>query len=450
MEIRDFQTKLLARGQEAGFADMEVYYQADRELSVKVFKGEIDAYTIEEKAGLSFRGVFGGKMGYSFTEKLDEDSIGLLLKEARENAEIIESDDREELFGGSERYAEFPFSDAVANTSPDTMIEAARTMERVALEADPRVDLVNSCMVVKSVNEVSIFNTKGLDCNFKRASAVCYVSVVAKEAGDITSGVEYSFTLDEFAPNRVEAIARSAAEQALAKLGGQTIESNDYPVILRNNVAADLLRTYSSIFSGEAAAKGLSLLQGRLGQQVTGANITIVDDPGYANGPGSTPFDAEGVAAERHEVIKAGELLTFLHNSKSAAMAGVETTGNAVKGSYRSPVSIAPTNLYIEPGDTSLEELIAGTERGILIVELQGMHAGTNTVSGDFSLFCIGHLIENGKVVRPVNQITVSGNFLKMLGDVESLGNDLRFSGFGRGASGSPSLKVKSLAIAGK
>ncbi|MGB8957048.1 MAG: DNA gyrase modulator, partial [Tumebacillaceae bacterium] len=151
MEIRDFQTKLFARGREAGFADMEVYYQADRELSVKVFKGDIDAYTIEEKGGLSFRGVFGGKMGYSFTEKLDDDSIDLLLKEARENAEIIESDDREELFGGSERYAEFSFSEAVANISPDAMIEAARTMERVALEADPRVDLVNYCLVEKSV-----------------------------------------------------------------------------------------------------------------------------------------------------------------------------------------------------------------------------------------------------------------------------------------------------------
>src|SRR4051794_21894556 len=132
MEIRDFQTKLFARGREAGFADMEVYYQADRELSVKVFKGEIDAYTIEEKGGLSFRGVFGGKMGYSFTEKLDDDSIDFLLKEARENAEIIKSDDCEELFGGSERYAEFNYSDAVANISPDAMIEAARTMERVA------------------------------------------------------------------------------------------------------------------------------------------------------------------------------------------------------------------------------------------------------------------------------------------------------------------------------
>ncbi|MGB8957205.1 MAG: metallopeptidase TldD-related protein, partial [Tumebacillaceae bacterium] len=248
----------------------------------------------------------------------------------------------------------------------------------------------------------------------------------------------------------VEELARSAAEQALAKLGGQSIESKDYPVILRNNVAADLLRTYSSIFSGEEAAKGLSLLQGRIGQQVTGANITIVDDPFYENGPGSAPFDAEGVATAAHEVIKRGELLTFLHNRKSAAKAGVESTGNAVKSSYRAAVTIAPTNLYIEPGDASLAELIAGTERGILIVELQGMHAGTNTVSGDFSLFCIGHLIENGKVTRPVNQITVSGNFLKLLGDVEALGNDLRFSGFDRDASGSPSLKVKSLAIAGK
>ena len=450
MDIRDFQTKLLARGQEAGFADMEVYYQADRDLVVKVFKGEIDSYTIEERAGLSFRGVFDGKMGYSFTEKLDDDSINLLVKEARDNAEIIESADREELFGGSEQYAEFRPSQAVLNLEPDAMIDAARTMERIALETDPRVDLVNYCMVVKSSNEVSIFNTKGLDCHAEKAMAVCHVSAVAKEAGDITSAMESSYTFDSFDAVNVEELARSAAQEAVAKLGGQTIESSHYPVILRNKVAADLLRTYSSIFSAEQAEKGLSLLQGRVGEHVTGANITIVDDPQYPNGPGSVPFDAEGMATARHEVIKSGELLTFLHNRKSAAKAGVESTGNAVKGSYRSSVGIAPTNLYIEPGDASLEELIEGTERGILIVELQGLHAGTNTVSGDFSLFCIGHLIENGKVVRPVNQITVSGNFLTMLGDVEALGNDLRFSGHGRGATGAPSMKIKSLAIAGK
>jgi PmbA protein len=450
VDVNQFKTALFAKGQAAGFSEMEIYFQSDRETTVRVFKGEIDAYNIAEKAGLSFRGLIDGRMGYSFTERLDEESIDLLLREAEENARIIESEAHEELFGGSESYAELADSRAIADCDPQLLIEAALTMERVALAVDPRVDMVNYCVVVKNENEVHISNTKGLDCHKVSAAAVGYVSAVAKQDGDITSGVDYFFAVDDLANVDVEQVARQAAEQAVAKLGGQTIESDNYTVILQNKVAADLLKSFSSVFSGEAALKGLSLLQGKVGEQVAGSNVTIVDDPHLPGGPGSTPFDAEGMATARHEVIRDGKLVTFLHNLKSARKAGVASTGNAVKASYRSPVTVMPSNLYLVPGEQSLEQLIAGTERGILLVELQGLHAGTNAVSGDFSLYCSGHLIENGQLVRPVNQITVSGNFLGLLKNVEALGNDLRFSGFGSGACGSPSLKIKSLSIAGK
>ncbi|HEU4965298.1 MAG TPA: TldD/PmbA family protein [Bacilli bacterium] len=451
MELKAFQQQLFTRGKALGFTDMEVYYQAARDTVVRAFQGEVDSYTITEKAGLSFRGVWQGKMGTAFTEQIEEQAIDDLLRQAKENAEILENVDPEELFAGSPSYREVnQHSERLLHLSSEQLIETAIRLERVALQADPRIDLVNYCQVARSEGETFISNTKGLDCHHKSARLLGYVSAVAKEAEQVSSGMEFGMTFVDLDALNAEEVARQAASEALAKLNGDTIESDDYPVILRNHAAASLLKAFTSIFSGEAAEKGLSLLQDRIGEQVVGANITILDDPLLPEGPGSMPFDAEGVATAQRSLIQDGQLLTFLHNNKTAKKAGVATTGNAVKASYRAAATIAPHNLIIAPGEQSLDELIAGTERGLLLVEFQGIHAGTNSVSGDFSLSCLGYLIEQGKVVRPVNQITASGNILDLLKQVDALGDDLRFNGFGSGACGSPSLKVKSLSISGK
>lgn len=449
--MREFQAKLFEQGKAAGFTDMEIYYQTNRETTVRVFKGEIDSYSIAEKGGLAFRGEIGGQMGNSFTEKLDEEAITLLLTQAKENAEIIESQDRDDLFAGSERYAELNlYSETLKHTSADELIEAAKQLEQTAAESDPRIDLVNMCAVTNYESELTLINTKGLNCQTKRNMAYGYVSAVAKEAGGIASAMNYAMAQQQLSELNVTETAQAAAKEALSRLGGQPVESGEYPVIFDREAASSLLQSFSSIFSGEAAQKGLSLLQGKVGEQVMGVNITIVDDPHLPAGPGSVPFDSEGVATSRHDVVRNGQLLTFLHNRKSAQAVGVGSTGNAVKSSYRAATTVQPNNLYIEPGTQSLDELIAGTEKGLLIVDLQGLHAGTNSISGDFSLSCLGYLIEAGQVVRPVNQITVSGNILGMLNQVEAVASELKFKGTGRGACASPALKIRSLSIGGK
>jgi PmbA protein len=135
---------------------------------------------------------------------------------------------------------------------------------------------------------------------------------------------------------------------------------------------------------------------------------------------------------------------------KTAKKDGIETTGNASKGSYKSSIGISPTNFYVEKGKRSLEEMIASVEKGIMITELQGLHSGLNSISGDFSLAALGYLIEDGKISRPVEQITVAGNYFEMLNNIEETGSDLKFGLPGGAYIGSPSLKIKKLAIAGE
>jgi PmbA protein len=446
VDIRSFQEKLFARGQELGCSKMEIYFQQGRSSSVRVAKATIEEYSTKESGGLSLRLEHNGQMGYSYTEKLDADSIDFLINEARDNAGIIESKEIEELFGGSNSYPEVrTYSEALNQITPEQIIEAALTMEREALQADPRIKMVSFSVVRSSESEVLIANSLGLNCEAKYNSAVAVLNVIAEEDSDTTTGYWYEIALDNFDQINCIQIAQNAVKEAVSKLKAETIESNNYPVIFRYDAAGTLLESFTSVFSAEAVDKGFSRLKGKIGEQVAASLISIVDDPHMANVPARCAFDAEGSATKKLDIIKDGQLLTFLHNRKTAQKFGVESTGHASKGSYRGKIGISPQNLFIAPGETSLETMISGVDRGLMITDLQGLHAGTNAVSGEFSLSCNGYLIENGEIGRPVNQITVSGNFFNLLKDIEIVGNDLRFLG----SCTTPSLKVKSLTISG-
>jgi PmbA protein len=228
--------------------------------------------------------------------------------------------------------------------------------------------------------------------------------------------------------------------------GAAPVPSGAYPVLLRHDVAASLLATFADAFSAESVQRGLSLLTGRLGEAIASPLVTLVDDPFLADGSASAPFDAEGVATVRKEVISSGVLTTYLHNLKTARKDGVRSTGNAARASHKAPVGVAPSNFVLSPGPLQFGELVAAVENGLLVTAVQGLHSGANPVSGDFSLGATGYRIVNGSITAPVDQITLAGNFFRLLAEVEAVGDDLDFTG----SFGAPTLRVRALSVAGK
>ena len=170
--------------------------------------------------------------------------------------------------------------------------------------------------------------------------------------------------------------------------------------------------------------------------------MTIVDDPLMPWGLGSCPFDREGAATVKKNVIDRGVLTTLLHNRKTAKKASTATTGNAA-GAGR----VAPSNLYIAAGKDDCDALLAAMGNGLFLTEVSGLHAGANPISGDFSLLARGFEIAGGRKVREVEQFTVAGNFFKLLEDIAAVGSDLLFEG---SPIGSPSVSVKALNVAGE
>lgn len=442
--------KIFAEGKKQGINDMEVFYSAGSSLSLKVFQKELDGYSLSESEGLGLRGMYNSKMGYSYTEKVDETSIDLLVKNIKENATVIDSDDEEYIFEGSKEYKKVDtFNPKLEEVEEAEKIKFVKQLEEEAFKIDNRIQSVETCVYGDGYGETIMSNTKGLYLHDKSNIAYTYVVVVAKENEDIKTGMAYR-TGNDFSKFNPKEIAEEAVKEALSMLGAKSVKSGDYPVVIRNNAAADLLEAFEGIFSAENVQKNLSLLKGKLNEQIGSEKFTLVDDPFMEGGLASRSFDGEGVASKYKKVVDKGVLKTYFHNLKTAKKDGVETTGNASKSSYKSSVGIAPSNLYVEKGEKTLEEIISSMDKGILITELQGLHSGLNSVSGDFSLAALGYEIKDGKIAKAVEQITVAGNYFELLKNIEETGSDLKFGLPGEAYIGSPSLKIKKLAIAGE
>lgn len=447
MELELFVDSLFKKASEAGFSEYEVYYVDRESLGISVYKEEVEKYNLNNSAGLSFRGKLGDRIGYSYTEILDEDAIDMLVKKAKENVSAIENNDIQFIYEGDKEYKEIStYYEALENLAPDKLINIAINMEKEAKKYCDKVESFSGCAISYSSGKYGIINSKGLNLKNKSNLLTAYVVPIVKDGENMYDGCGYvvAKSLDEIDPAK---IAKMGVDEALSKIGATSIPAGNYKVIINNEAMVSLLSTFAGIFSGDAVQKGLSLLKGKEGEIIASDIVNLVDDPHLKDGLASVAFDDEGVATVKTYLIQDGKLNTLLHNLKTANKAGVKSTGNGFKASYASPISVSPTNFYIEPGVNSLEEMTKKIDKGLIITDLAGLHSGANFITGDFSLAAKGFYIENGVKTHPVEQITVAGNFFTLLTDIEEVGNDLKFP---MSSVGSPSIMIKELSIAGE
>lgn len=447
MELNLFVKELFSKAQEEGFSEYEVYYVDRESLSISVYKEEVEKYNLNNSAGLSFRGKFGDRIGYSYTEILDEDAIEMLVKKAKENVLAIENNDIQFIYEGDKEYKEIStYHEELEDIPADKLINIAISMEKEAKKYCNKVESFSGCSVSYSSGKYGIINSKGLNLSNKSNLLTAYVVPIVKDLDKMYDGCGYvvAKSLNDVKPDK---IAKMGVDEALSKIGGKSIASGNYKVIINNEAMVSLLSTFAGIFSGDAVQKGLSLLKDKEGEIIAADIVNLVDDPHLEDGLASVSFDDEGVATLKTYLIKNGKLNSLLHNLKTANKAGVKSTGNGFKSSYASPISVSPTNFYIEPGINSLEEMTKKINKGLIITDFAGLHSGANSITGDFSLAAKGFYIEDGIKTHPVEQITVAGNFFTLLNNIEEIGSDLKFP---MSSVGSPSIVIKELSIAGE
>ena len=205
----------------------------------------------------------------------------------------------------------------------------------------------------------------------------------------------------------------------------------------------------SKALTAEAVQKGRSLFADKLDKRVAASHVSIIDDGTLEDGLATAPFDSEGVPCKSTDVIKDGVLTNYLYDVYTSNKDGVESTGNADRGSYRGIPSVSPSNFYLSPGTKKPKEIIGEVENGFYVHKVSGLvTGGANPISGDFSVGATGQWIENGEVKQAVSEITIAGNLIDFLKDIDQIGNDLKFNPM-IGSFASPTFKVKKLAISG-
>ncbi len=447
MEFKLFKEELFKEAKKSGFEECEIYYSDAESLSINIYEGEVEKYKLNNAFGLSFRGKINNKMGYSYTEILDEDAISTLIKNAKGAALAIENDDVQFIYGGDKEYKELDcYKKEIDNIEPDKLISLALEMEKECKNQCTKVVNFQGCGIGYGKSTYGIINSKGLNLKNERNNLTAYVVPIVEENNEKYDGMGYVVAkkLSDVKPSE---LAKQGLEEALSKIGGKSISSGKYKIIINNEAMVSLLGTFSGIFNAEQAQKGLSLLKGKEGEIIASNIITLIDDPHLQDGLGTTSFDDEGVATYKKEIITNGKLNTLLYNLKTAYKAKIKSTGNGFKGSYASVVGVSATNFYINPGEKSFEKLCEEVKEGVIITEFAGLHSGASAITGDFSLAAKGFMIENGEKGFPIEQITVAGNFFILLKDIEAIGNDLKFP---MSSIGCPSVIVKELSIAGK
>ncbi len=449
MNYQEFKNAVVKYATANEIKDYELYYTKSDETSVEIFQTEVKGFNSADSLGVCFRCIVNGQTGYASTENMNEEEAESIVLRAIENALVLESEMPSFIHKQGDAYLS---CEKEASTSPSAaeVINFALDLQKEIYAQDERVVDGTQAVAGFGASERAIFNSNGLDLVDSSAFDYAYALAIVSDGNEMYDGMEIkSGKMTEF--DKTE-IAKEAVKDAIETIGYTSVDSGEYKVVFSNKVMSSLLSCYSSIFSAEAAQKGLSLLKDKEGECVAADIVTLTDDPLYKDSLVKATFDDEGAATYAKNVIENGTFTTFLHNLATANKAGVKTTGNGYKGSYSSPVGINHYSFYINPVKGSLEDLFAEAGNGIYITSVEGMHAGADPISGDFSLSSGGFRIEDGKKTTPVKGITISGNFLQLLKDISSVGEDLKFNPFALSAHrcGSPSVLVKGINIAGK
>ncbi|HYQ79178.1 MAG TPA: TldD/PmbA family protein [Solirubrobacterales bacterium] len=432
----------------AGAGDAEAYVSRESGRQVRVHGGEVESLTAATQTGVGIRAWSGRRVGYAYGTDLSEAGVAAIAARAAEAAAVADEDEFAAPPAPSEVEALPGLSDpSIAEWETPRAVDLALTVERTALESDPRLVGVEVAVYADSGEQVAIASSTGVAGEYESSSCYAYLQALAEGEGARETGLGFGLARGPRGLDP-EAIGAEAAERALSMIGAGKPASRSCPVILDETVAASFAGLIGGGLGAKAVQRGRSPFAGRLEEALASEAFALHDDGRDPQGPASAPFDAEGVPRRRTALIEGGRLRSYLYDTYSANREGVSSTGSAARQGYRSLPSVAPSNLVVAPGALSLEQLLAEAGDGILVTDVAGLHSGVNPVTGVFSVGASGREIRGGALAEPVREFTIAGELTAMLGAVSAAGAETRWVPFG-GSVSTPPLLIAEMAISG-
>ncbi|MBI5056631.1 MAG: TldD/PmbA family protein [Nitrospirae bacterium] len=446
----NFAEDIVKRALKNGCDAAEVFIKNVKGISAEAKDGKVEALKSSHDYGLALKVIKDQRLGFAFTTTTDD--IDKVLNEAVEAARWTAVD----------AYAGIPdcmpsgdvliFDEKIKSLTEDDVIKEAMRLEESALAFDKRIKKVRKAEAGARIGSTVIVNSKGVNVSYESTYYSAHLTTLAQDDKDSQMGWDFAGSR-RMSDIDLHSVGRNASKRAIELLGSRKISTVKAPVIFDPSVAVDFLDILSASMSAEAVQKNRSFLSGKTGQCVISELVDIIDDGTMPWGSGTNPVDDEGVPSENKTIISKGVLNGYFYNTYSAKKAGTKSTGNAVRGSFKSLPGIGITNLYLRPAERQRAEgkgqraeennkLVKSLSKGILILGAMGVHTA-NPISGDFSIGISGLWIENGEALYPVKEAVISGNILELFRKIEGVGDDLTFFG----NIGSPSLLIGEMDI---
>jgi PmbA protein len=436
-----------ARSKGADLAEAAVSEGAH--LSVKIRMGEPELVEEAGSKSLGLRVMRGQQVAVTHTSDLSEAGLARFVEDALELANLSQPDafagpPDPKLLSRAEEHADLQlFDPAVDEIDAARALDMAKRAERAALGSDKRLTNSEGATVSRQSGAVALVTSGGFAGGYRGTHASISVQPVAddsdgkKRTGYFWSARRFAHELD--AP---ESVGLEAARRTLAKLGPRKLDTQEVAVVFDPDAGRSILGLLASCINGGAVWRKGSYLAEREGQLIASPLVHVTDDPLIVRGPGSRPFDGEGLLSRRNLLVESGVLKSFVLDSYSARKLGKPSTGNASRGG--GSIGASTTNLLLKPGEQTPQALLQSTERALYVTDMMGF--GFNAVTGDFSRGASGFWIERGERMFPVSEVTISLNLDELLKRIDGIANDLDL----RTSICTPTFRVSAMTVAGK
>ena len=433
---------LVERGLAVGATAADAFYVADHSSSVQVRLGELEGVGRSEGEEIGLRLFAGQRSATAASSDLSEEALALLVDRCLAMAREAPEDPYARLAPEELLHrGDAPFLDVVdpGEPRPEQLRERALQAEDAARAV---LGVTNSSGAGASASgaTVALATSGGFSGAYQTTSHGCSASVLAGEGATMQRDFAWHSARHLGDLEAAETIGRRAGERAVSRLNPARPKPGKYPVLFDPRVSASLLGHLTGAINGSAIARKTSFLQDKLGERIFPQGVTIVDDPLRARGLRSRPFDGEGVRVSPQELVADGILTTWIADSASARQLGIAPTGHAARGVGGAP-GASPSNLYMERGSRTREEVLAAFPEAVLIIELIGQ--GVNGVTGDYSRGAVGFMVRNGEIAEPVAEITIASNLIDIFATLEP-GSDLDF----RRGIDAPTILVPEMTVA--
>jgi PmbA protein len=441
-QARKIAERLVEQGIAAGATAADALYAADRSSMVQVRLGETESVSRSEGEQIGLRLFLGQRSATVASSDLSGEALGVLVERCLAMAREAPEDPYAGLAPPALlQNGETPSLDGYDPREPDPAELRARALE--AEQAGRAVEGVTNSSgagASASASTIALATSGGFSGAYSTSGHACGADMVAGEGGSMQRDHEYHSVRHQEDLESAAAIGRRAGERAVARLNPTRPKAGKYPVIFDPRVSSGLLGHLAGAINGSSVARKTSFLRDKLGTAVFGKGVTIVDDPLRLRGLRSRPFDGEGVRVSRQELVSDGILNQWIADSAAARQLGIEPTGHAARGVGGAP-GASPSNLYMEAGSRTREQLLASVPEAVLVIELIGQ--GVNGVTGDYSRGAVGFMVRGGEIAEPLAEITIAGNLIDMFATLEPA-SDLEF----RRAIDAPTILVPEMTVA--